>query len=125
MGEGGHAPGDSPVCEVAPSGRGRAAGSGWCLFWSPGCSRPSFELARKVLGLNPIVHLTGSQGARQGCFCLGQSSWVVSRPTLLVQVLLGSPQQCCLINLHIPPATPLFFWLRPEGGAGEWDCPAW
>ena len=46
VGEGAHAPGDSPVCEVSPSGGGGAAGSGWHLFWSPGISRPSSELAR-------------------------------------------------------------------------------
>lgn len=46
VGEGAHAPGDSPVCEVSPSGGGGAAGSGWRLFWSPGISRPSSELAR-------------------------------------------------------------------------------
>ena len=88
-------------------------------------SWPGLLKAVEVLDLNPIVHLTGSQGAWQGSFCLGQSSWVVSGPTLLVRVLLGSPQQRCLINFHILPATPLFFLLRPEGVAGEWDCPAW
>ena len=28
VGEGGRAPGESPVCEVSPSGRGGASGSG-------------------------------------------------------------------------------------------------
>ena len=65
VGGGGHAPGDSPVCEVSPSGIGGAAGSGWCLFWSPGRSRPSSEQAREVLDLNSIVHLTRSQGVQQ------------------------------------------------------------
>ena len=51
MGGGGHALGDSPVCEVSPSGGGGAAESGWHLFWSPGRSRPSSQLARAPEGL--------------------------------------------------------------------------
>ena len=78
-------------------------------------SWPGLLKALEVLDLNPIVHLTGSQGAWQGSFCLGQSSWVVSGPTLLVRVLLGSPQQRCLINLHILPATPPLFLAEARG----------
>lgn len=113
-GEGDMLPGDSPVCKVAPSGRGGQLGQ-VALLWSSGHSRPSSELARKVLDLNPIVPLTGSQGAWQGCFVLVSHQWWFLGLLTCKAVLLGSPQQCCLINLH-SPATPLFFLLRPEGG---------
>ena len=40
----------------------------------------------------------------------------VSGLTLFLPLLLGSPQQKFLsIACHILPATPVFFWVRPEG----------
>ena len=114
-----------PVVEEGQLGQGDASSG------LPGCSRPCSELVSIPEGHGGAVFESHSPldwvpGSSAGLFCLGQSSWVVSGPILLVWVLLGSPQQqCFVINLHILPATPLFFLLRPEGVAGEWDCPPW
>ena len=81
-------------------------------------SWPGLLKAVEVLDLNPIVHLTGSQGAWQGSFCLGQSSWVVSGPTLLVRVLLGSPQQRSYKPPYSPSHAPLFLAEARRSGWG-------
>ena len=63
--------------------------------------------AVEVLDLNPIVHLTRSQGVRHvSPFVLVSNTWIVSEPSLLLRVFLGNPQQkYCIIKLHIsqPP----------------------
>ena len=68
------------------------------LSWS------AFLKAMEVLDLNPIVHLTGSQGAQQGSFCLGQSSWVVSGPILTCAGFAGQPTTTMLS--YKPPYSP-------------------
>ena len=90
-------------------------------------SWPGFLKAMEVLDLKTTVHLTGSQGAWQlWPFASISHPEVISGTIVFLCLLLGSLQQeCFTIRFHILPASPFFFWLRPEGVAGEWGCPAW
>ena len=62
-----------PVVEEGQLGQGGTSSGPQASPDHP-LSWPGLLMAVEVLGLNPSFHLTGSQGARQDCFCLGQSS---------------------------------------------------
>ena len=62
-----------PVVEEGQLGQGGTSSGPQASPDHP-LSWPGLLMAVEVLDLNPSFHLTGSQGARQDCFCLGQSS---------------------------------------------------
>ena len=113
-----------PVVEEGQLGQGGASSG------PPGRSRPFSKLARAPDGCGGA----GFESQFPFDWVSGSSAGLLLSWSVIHGLFLGLLYLCgfcwaahnnVLINLHILPATPLFFLLRPEGVAGEWDCPAW